>query len=522
MIKSIRDNKVNSQQYPKDITGIVIPREHFTMIDADYSQIEYRVLVALSGEKFLADLFEDPDNDYHVLMASLMYGVPYASVDPKMRGDAKSFNFGIPYGMGLGSLAILLTGVNNPITRKEAAEKYELYFKDQPNTRKFFDQVKEMAQVNKYTKTFWNRYRYYSWDDPNPSRANAKKAMALRQAGNAVIQGTAADIFKIAVARNFMYIRQNKLLGLLLIINMVHDEQLFEVNCEKLNIQRVLRDLGVNMQFKVDGFPPLFIGAGIGSSWAKSKGKMAEIHPHLLDELSIEAANMPIFADKPMDVKDVIKYFDERVFEFRKQKVMKYITNPENYGKDLHPAIGNLLNLQFSFGHDKDKEGLSDDAFTTLCLKEFMDHYGINLEISLFKTSTKLDDDIEEDEEYSDDEDSDGDIDDSEIGETDFALIDEGSEIFGMAIQDLIKQFGLVVSKQHRICGIDMSTIHYSRQEELIDFLAKHKCEKEDDESMQIVFLRDGNVPFNTGVYVRDISGSEIATKFRLTSSMYA
>jgi DNA polymerase-1 len=84
-----------------------------------------------------------------------MYGVPYASVTPKMRSDAKSFNFGIPYGMGFRSLAILLTGRCGVSEVEEAKEKYELYFKDQPNVRTFFNKVKEMALVNKYTKTKW-------------------------------------------------------------------------------------------------------------------------------------------------------------------------------------------------------------------------------------------------------------------------------------------------------------------------------------------------------------------------------
>ena len=181
--------KPNSQQYSKDITKIVVPRDNNIILDADYSQIEYRTLVALANEPKLAELFKDPDNDYHTLMASLMYGVPYASVTPKMRSDAKSFNFGIPYGMGFKSLAILLTGMSGPAQVEEAKEKYQLYFKDQPNVKKFFEDVKEKALVNRYTKTYWNRYRYYSFEDKDGNFSQAKKAMALRQAANALIQG---------------------------------------------------------------------------------------------------------------------------------------------------------------------------------------------------------------------------------------------------------------------------------------------------------------------------------------------
>lgn len=511
-------SRPNAQQYPKSVTAIVAPRKDYVMMDADYSQIEYRVLVALSGEEHLAKLFADPDNDYHTLMASLMYGVPYASVTPKMRGDAKSFNFGIPYGMGFKSLAILLTGMSGPIQVEEAKEKYELYFKDQPKTRKFFDQVKEMAQVNKYTKTFWERYRYYSFQDKDGNISEYKKSQALRQAGNAVIQGTAADVFKISVARNFMYIRQNRLLGLLLIINMVHDEQLFEINSKKLNVQRVLRDVGMSMQFDVDGFPPLYIGAGIGPTWAKAKGKMTEIHPHLLDKLSEEANNMPLFNNEGEGMKpdEVLKYFGDRVYEFRREKVKSYVLDPSNHGKDIHPAIGNLLNLQFSYGHDKDKEGLQDDEFTTLCLSEFIKENNLDVSIDLFKTQKEIIVDEEEDTEYDEGDEDDIELEDLDYAENSFSIIDETNTLYGSSIQDLIRIFGMFVSQAKRICGINIAKLNYKQKDNLIDFLEKHVCDETAEGSMEIVFLKDANVLNYTGLYVKNIDGSALETRLKL------
>ena len=514
-------SKPNAQQYPKDITKIVVPRDGYIMIDADYSQIEYRVLTALAGNDWLAELFSDPDSDYHTLMASLMYGVPYASVSTKMRSDAKSFNFGIPYGMGLGSLAILLTGVNNPTTRAEAAEKYEKYFENQPKTRKFFDMVKEMAQVNKYTKTFWSRYRYYSFTDADGNENNAKKAAALRQAGNAVIQGTAADIFKISVARNFMYIRENNLLGLMLIVNMIHDEQLFEINYHELNVQRILRDIGINMQFKVEGFPPLYIGAGIGPAWAMAKGKMAEIHPTLLQQLSHEADNIPIRRtdDSEVQAKEILDYFAKRVLDFRRDKVREYVSNPENFGKDIHPAIGNLLNLQFTYGHDKDKEGLSDGEFTQLCLKEFIEHEGIEgvkPEYFVAQTENAPKESEDDEEEYDD-----GDLD--ELAEADgydsrsFALIDESNNVYGSSIHNLIKTFGLFVSPMYKICGVDLNVLNYKKKEALIEFLSNHSCDSSDEGAMEIVFLQEANILNRTGIYVNNISGSDLETRIKST-----
>lgn len=354
---------------------MVKPRPGFVMIDADFSQIEYRVLTALAGNDWLAELFSDPDSDYHQLMASLMYDVDYAAVSGDMRSAAKSFNFGIPYGMGFASLAILLTGNSSPASIEEAKEKYEMYFKNQPKTRKFFNMVKEQAQVNKYTETYWHRRRYYSFEDKDGNVNQARKAAALRQAGNAVIQGTAADVFKISVARNFSFIRNNGLMGKMLIINMIHDEQLMELDTRSLNIQKVLACIGQNMQFKINGFPPLFIGAGVGESWDEAKGSIAEIHPNLMAQYTEETKDMSIWVKDPIKLTDEnfsfkydfttnnadieyrkspdewLKIMRDKNQAFRVNKVKQYLLNPESKGQIIAPAIGKLINLRFTYGY---------------------------------------------------------------------------------------------------------------------------------------------------------------------------
>lgn len=513
-------SRPNAQQYPKDITGIVVPREGYIILDADFSQIEYRTLVAMANEPGLMEKFFDPDNDYHTMMAALMYGVSYASVTPKMRGDAKSFNFGIPYGMGFGSLAILLTGINNISTREEAKEKYELYFKDQPNVRRFFDDVKEGALVNRFTRTKWGRTRTYSFEDKDGNFSQARRAMALRQAGNAVIQGTAADIFKISIARNFTYIRQNNLLGLLLIINMIHDEQLMEVNYEQLNVQRALRDVIHNMEITIEGFPPLFVGAGIGSTWNEAKGAMAEIHPYLAKELSREADNLSIWANSKTTRRQWLDYFEQRVLKFRTQKVITYLLNEENYGVDIHPAIGNLINLQFTYGLEKEYSG---DELTMRALEKFIESNELNIDYRLFSVNAALNAEIsmEEDVEYDDDEDDDDlDISEGFVG-GEFALIDEDMSLYGVSLQDVIRQFGLIVSQEKRVCGIDVTIMPYKMKDELVEYIDEHVCDATDEDSVQVVFLRENNVIFNTGVWVKGISGSVMSTKLGLNSVLY-
>lgn len=544
---------------------MVKPRPGYLMADADYSQIEYRVLTALAGNEWLAKLFSDPDSDYHTLMASLMYGVDYAAVTGDMRKAAKSFNFGIPYGMGFASLAILLTGNRLPASIEEAKEKYELYFKNQPKTRKFFDTVKEQAQVNKYTQTFWHRRRYYSFEDKDGKTNHARKAAALRQAGNAVIQGTAADVFKISVARNFKFIRDNRLLGKMIIINMIHDEQLFEIDTRYLNIKKIITCIGKNMQFKVDGFPPLYIGAGVGDSWDAAKGKDAEIHPTLLENWTKEMDAYGIWVKDPMPLSDDnmhfsydfstgndavdmrkspaewLKMLNDGNMQFRIDKVKNYLLDDKNKGQIIAPAIGSLLNLKFKYGHSK-SEGLTDDELTKTCLKEFIVHNGLegicNPDDYLTQTeANKLKGitdnssnsnvpDIEEDMDngYEDDADEEGfvDIDDDSIfTNSEFVPVDESDKMYGCSVQDLILTFGNFVSKTRKVCGIDMRNISETKTDAIIDYLYEHVCDENDDGAMEIMFLQNCNILSRTGVFVKGIDGSEVEKRLRLASAKY-
>ena len=390
----------------------------------------------------------------------------------------------------------------------------EDYFKNQPKTRKFFDNVKEMAQVNGYTKTLFNRYRYYSFTDKDGNVNNAKKAAALRQAGNAVIQGTAADIFKIGVARNFSFIRKNKLFGKMLIINMVHDEQLMEVDVQNLHMQRILAEVGHNMQFKVDGFPPLYIGAGIGKAWGYAKGKMAEIHPTLLDEMTAEALNIPIFRDEKekqaepvVDTHKVLEYFDNRVFEFRRKKVADYLSNPENWHKTIHPAISGLINLQFNYGRGDDAkaytgpngEKYNDQEFLELNIEDFLKENNIPAEAKWFTAGDNKAQDEEVDKEYSDEEETEEELFDTVEGDEDiksFTLIDESDKTFGSSIHDMINIFGACILNGQRICGINTKNMYYKKKDALIDYLMQYYVEdgEDDPDALQIVFLTDANI----------------------------
>lgn len=523
-------SRPNAQQLPKSVTKIIVPRDNYCTIDADFSQIEYRTLTAMAKEEKLIESFRDPDSDYHTTMASLMYQVPYASVAPDMRSSAKSFNFGIPYGMGFKSLSILLFGDASPSHVAKAMELYELYFKDQPNVRKFFDKVKEVAGIYKFNKTRFNRRRYYNFEDAEGNYSEAKKAMALRQAGNFVIQGSAADIFKIAVARNFMFIRDNKLFGKLLITNMVHDEMLFEVDCDTLNIKKVLSEIVKNMEFKIDGFPPLYVGAGVALSWADAKGKMAEIHPVLANTYIAESENDSLYVSSPVSSKSVKEYFDKRVFEFRVNKVSDYVKDESNYNKAIEPAIGNLLGLQFDFGVAKEfaKEYTEDNGYTKEeiankmrlipleQLRRFIDEYNLGVDYKLFG-GVDLHEEEEEEEGYDDVDENELEEENDDVGGV-FALIDESDVPYGISVQDLIRQFGLVVSKELGICGIDLTKVKKSKKDELISLLESSTCNRTDEGALNLVFLNYNNVLNRTDIYVKDLVTSSVATRLGINA----
>lgn len=373
-----------------------------------------------------------------------------------------------------------------------------------------------------------------------------------------ITHNTAADIFKISVARNFKFIRDNKLLGKFLIINLVHDEQLFEIDTRYLNAKKVLACIGKNMQFDVEGFPPLFIGAGVGESWAEAKGKLAEIHPVLLDNITKDTENQSVWVKDPLKFSDEnlkfkydfntgnkdteyrkspdewLEMFREINQEFSINKVKNYLLDENNKGKIIEPTIGSLINLKFTYGNKKTGD-MTDDQFTKQCLEAFIENQGLTgicdpkdyltqEDVNGIDNSKKAVYDDEEDDGYDDSEDEDGFIDldeDMEFSEGDFIQIDESDKTYGCTVQDLIQTFGNFVSKSKRICGIDIRTISKAKLETLIDYLYKHVCEEDELGAMEIMFLQNCNILKRTGVYVKDIDGSEVEKRLRLASAKY-
>ncbi|KKR70525.1 MAG: polymerase protein [Candidatus Nomurabacteria bacterium GW2011_GWB1_40_7] len=187
----------------------------------DYSQIELRVAAMLSGDKKMTQIFKDK-KDIHAGVASFVFGVPLEKVDSEMRRKAKVINFGIIYGMGVSALRKNLGG-----TREEAQRFYDNYFNQFSGVRDYLEKVKEYAKNNFYTETLFGRRRYF----PNiNSKIPFLRNMAERTAANASLQGTAADIIKLAIRYAEEDLKSARLLDKTRLVLQVHDELVYEID----------------------------------------------------------------------------------------------------------------------------------------------------------------------------------------------------------------------------------------------------------------------------------------------------
>jgi len=189
-------------------------------IGSDYSQIELRILAILANDEVLEKTFEE-GIDIHTRVAASMFGVDLTEVTSDMRRKAKVINFGILYGMGVTALQKNL-GTN----REEAAKFYEKYFETFPKIRDYLENTKKFASTHGYTETLFGRRRYFPAIN---SSVPFLRAMAERTATNAPIQGSNADIVKIAIALIDQDLKEEKLENDVHLVLQIHDELVYEV-----------------------------------------------------------------------------------------------------------------------------------------------------------------------------------------------------------------------------------------------------------------------------------------------------
>ena len=240
------------------IRKVFVPEEGFVFLDADYSQIELRVLAHMSGDEKLIQAYREAE-DIHRLTASQVFHVPLDEVTPLQRRNAKAVNFGIVYGISSFGLSQDLS-----ITRKEAAAYIEKYFETYPKIKGFLDGLVKDGKEHGYVTTMFGRRR------PVPELKSSnfmQRSFGERVAMNSPIQGTAADIIKIAM--NHVYERMKKEGLCSRLVLQVHDELLIETKKEEIEI--VSRILEEEMKGAADLAVELDVDMHQGDSWYEAK-----------------------------------------------------------------------------------------------------------------------------------------------------------------------------------------------------------------------------------------------------------
>ena len=243
----------------RELRKIFIPESaEFCFLDADYSQIELRVLAHIAGDESLIAAFKS-NQDIHRMTASQVFHVPFDEVTPLQRSNAKAVNFGIIYGKGAFSL-----GQDLGISRKEAEEYINAYFARYPKIKTFMEDTIKNGAKNGYVSTLWNRRR----NMPELQSSNfMQRAAGERAAMNMPIQGTAADIIKLAMIKVHRALQEGGYRSRLIL--QVHDELLIEAyKEEKEAVAKILKE---NMEHAADLLVPLDVDVHEGASWFEAK-----------------------------------------------------------------------------------------------------------------------------------------------------------------------------------------------------------------------------------------------------------
>jgi DNA polymerase-1 len=242
----------------QEIRKAFVPRSsEYLLLSADYSQIELRIIAGLSREPGLLEAFQSR-TDIHTATAAKVYGVFPDLVTAEMRRKAKMVNYGIAYGISAFGLAQRLG-----IPRKEAAEIIEQYFKQFPGIRKYMDDTIAFARKNGYVETITGRRRYLR--DVRSSN-NTVRSAAERNAINAPIQGSAADMIKIAMIHIHHELTGRSLKTKMLL--QVHDELVFDLYKPEEQIVRALVE--DKMQHAINLEVPIEVEIGVGKTWLEA------------------------------------------------------------------------------------------------------------------------------------------------------------------------------------------------------------------------------------------------------------
>ncbi|HUO50409.1 MAG TPA: DNA polymerase [Candidatus Paceibacterota bacterium] len=243
-----------------------VAQKGFILASLDYSQIELRIAAALSGDKKLIEIFKNGE-DVHAATAAQVFGVAHDNVDREMRRKAKVINFGILYGMGVNALR---ANLGAGVSREEAASFLAQYFKNFAGLAAYIEAQKALARQKGYTETLFGRRRYFPGIN---SPLQGIVAQAERMAINAPIQGTQADIIKLAMVEADTLIEKNGWRETVRLELQVHDELVYEI--EEKDAEKIAREICHVMESvvapeKIAGVP-ILAEIALGKNWGNVK-----------------------------------------------------------------------------------------------------------------------------------------------------------------------------------------------------------------------------------------------------------
>jgi DNA polymerase I len=242
----------------REIRKAFVPRdENHVLLAADYSQIELRIMAAFSQDESMIEAFKN-GRDIHATTAAKIFQVPLEDVTSDMRRKAKTANFGIIYGISAFGLSQRLS-----ISRTEAKDIIDAYFKEFPAVKEYMDNAIEKARKNEYVETILGRRRYLR--DIN-SRNQTMRGFAERNAINAPIQGSAADMIKVAMIHVHEWMKKEKLKSKMIL--QVHDELVFDAYKDEVELLK--KEIPKLMANAVTIEVPLEVEVGVGSDWLQA------------------------------------------------------------------------------------------------------------------------------------------------------------------------------------------------------------------------------------------------------------
>lgn len=248
----------------KAIRQAFVARVGYKLVSIDYSQIELRIAAIMSGDKSLVEIFQKGE-DVHTGVAVRVFGVTANEVTSEMRRKAKVINFGILYGMGVNALR---TNLGDGTSREEAQAFLNAYFNTFTQLAEYLEETKVTATKLGYTETLFGRRRYF----PGlRSHQPFIKAQAQRMAINAPIQGTAADVMRMAMIQVYEYLEKQHLTNTVRMVLQVHDELIFEI--EDLVLKQTVPEIEKIMEGVLNGFDtrqvPLLVDTAVGDNWGE-------------------------------------------------------------------------------------------------------------------------------------------------------------------------------------------------------------------------------------------------------------